>query len=172
MKLLGCVGLFLLFLSCGTIQVNYDYDKETDFSAYTTYHYFSDMETGLSELDTKRLLHALDVALKAKGLRFSEEPDFFIDIKSTTFQKANNSAVGVGVGGSGRGIGGGVSIGIPVGHKDAERRIQLDFVDSQKNTLFWQAVSESSFNEQVTPSERERDLGIIVEKMMSKYPPK
>lgn len=105
MKFRVYLGWALLFLSCNAINVNSDYDKETDFSAYTTYNYFSDMETGLSELDTKRLLNALDVALNAKGRRFSEEPDFFIDIKSSTFQTPNSNNVGVGVGGSGRSSG-------------------------------------------------------------------
>jgi hypothetical protein len=46
----------LLLVSCAPIYVNYDYEEATDFSKYKTYQYFGDMETGLSQLDTKRLL--------------------------------------------------------------------------------------------------------------------
>ena len=48
--------MYLLLVSCNAIRVNYDYDKETDFSSYTTYNYYADMDTGLSELDTKTLV--------------------------------------------------------------------------------------------------------------------
>jgi len=45
-------------------------------------------------------------------------------------------------------------------------------VDSQKDMLFWQATSKSGFNENATPVEREKKLQEIVEKTLSKYPPK
>ena len=164
--------LFAALTSCNAIRVNYDYDKETDFTSYTTYNYYSDMNTGLSELDAKRLLHVLDDALKSKGLRFSSEPDFFVNIQSTTFQTPKKNTVGVGVGGTGRGVGGGVSVGIPVGRPDVFREIRFDFVDSQKDMLFWQAISESSFKENASPDIREENLRQIVEKVLAKYPPK
>ena len=71
-----------LLISCNAVRVNYDYDKATNFSNYTTYNYFSDIESGLSELDEKRLVKALDSALQAKGYLLAEEPDFFINILS------------------------------------------------------------------------------------------
>ena len=37
--------------------------------------------------------------------------------------------------------------------------------------LFWQAVSESSFNPNAQPEKREQRLQAIVEKVVSKYPP-
>ncbi|WP_345741615.1 DUF4136 domain-containing protein [Ulvibacterium marinum] len=172
MKTAGYILLVLLLGSCNAIRVNYDYDKATDFSNYTTFNYYSDMDTGLSELDDKRLFRVLDIALQSKGLVFSEEPDFLINIQSNTFQTPRNSNVGLGVGGGGGNVGGGVSIGIPVGRPNLERQIQFDFVDNQKDMLFWQAVSESSFKEDASPLEREQKLKEIVEKVLSKYPPK
>ena len=77
MKLLKIVGLLLLIVSCAPIHVNYDFDKATDFSKYKTYNYYSDMKTGLSDLDTKRFLDALDLKMKVKGFTLAEKPDFF-----------------------------------------------------------------------------------------------
>ncbi|WP_339667306.1 DUF4136 domain-containing protein, partial [Maribacter arcticus] len=77
--------LLLLLTSCGVARVNYDYDNQTDFTSYTTYNYFADMETGLSQLDEKRLMDALDATLGEKGFMFAEEPDIFINIKSSVF---------------------------------------------------------------------------------------
>ena len=151
--------------------VNYDFDRNTDFSSYTTYNYFSELETGLNQLDEKRLMNALDITLQSKGLMFSEEPDIFINIKSSIFRAQQSNAVGVGLGG-GRNVGGGVSIGIPVGGPKLKRQLQIDFVDKKKDLLVWQAVSDSPFKEQSTPIEKEQKMQELVIKIFDKYPPK
>ena len=170
-SLLGLVLAFSI-MGCATIKVNYDYDKQTDFSAYATYKYYPEMNTGMNELDVKRLLGAIDSYMQTKGILLVEEPDFYINIKTTTYQSPSNSSVGFGVGGGSGGMGGGVSMGIPVGQDNMDRRIQFDFVDRQKDAMFWQAISESSFKPNSTPEAREAYFKNIVEKVFSKYPPK
>ena len=172
MKYFGCLLLLLCFVSCGAIHVDYDYDSNTDFSSYTTYNYFSDMQTGLSQLDEKRLLNALDITLKSKGLLFSEEADILINIKSNVFRGQGGNTVGVGLGGGGRTIGGGVSIGVPVGGPRLNRELQIDFVDSKKDVLIWQALSQRAFKEGDTPLEKEQKMQELVIKVFEKYPPK
>jgi len=76
MRFLKATILALLIVSCAPIRVNYDYDKTTSFNNYKTYQYYADMETGLSELDTKRLLNTIDSKMKAKGFSF-RKPRFF-----------------------------------------------------------------------------------------------
>lgn len=164
--------LILLVTSCTAIRVNYDYDKEVDFSNYTTYNYFSDMDSGLSQLDEKRLVRILDSTLTSRGYRLAEEPEFFINILSNEFRKAPNNSVGVGIGGTGRNVGGGISVGIPVGSSGVQRSIQFDFVDAQRDALIWQAVAESGYRENASPSVRENNLEALVQKVFSKYPPK
>jgi len=102
--------LLVFLVSCSTIRVNYDYDRDTDFSKYTTYNYYPDMDIGLSELDSKRLLRAIDSIMRGKGFLLSEEPEFLIGIMSRSFQAPRNNTVGVGLGGGGRNVGGGMSI--------------------------------------------------------------
>lgn len=172
MKSLGLFLLIIVSVSCGSIRVNYDYDKDTDFSNYSTYNYYPDMLTGLSELDNKRLLNAVDTEMRLKGIRFSEDPDFLVNIESSSFQAPRNNNVGVGLGGTGRNVGGGISVGIPVGQPNLERKIRFDFVDANKDMLFWQAISESSFKEDVSPEVRDQRLKALVTKVFSKYPPK
>lgn len=172
--LLSPIILFmaLALFSCAAVGVNYDYDKTTDFSNYSTYNYYPEMQTGLSELDTKRLLQAVDSVMQGKGFRFSEEPDFLINIHSNSFRAPSGNTVGVGVGGTGGHVGGGVSIGLPIGQNKLEREIVFDLVDSQKDALFWQAVSTSSYSENATPLSREKQLREVVSKVFSKYPPR
>ena len=172
MKKFVFLTLILGLVSCAPIRVNYDYDKTTNFSNYKTYNYYSDMKTGLSELDTKRFLEAMDAKLELLGITFSETPDFFIDIKSSTYQSSQRNTVGVGLGGGGRNVGGGISIGLPIGQASANRQITIDFVDENKKQLFWQAVSESNYNPNSIPKDREAQLNAIVDKILSQYPPK
>ncbi|WP_190809661.1 DUF4136 domain-containing protein [Flagellimonas sp. S3867] len=160
-----------LLISCAGVRVSYDYDKATDFSNYTSYNYFSDVESGLSGLDEKRLTRILDSTLQSKGYILAEEPDFFINILSSEYRSAPNNAVGVGIGGGGRNVGGGVSVGLPLGTSGIQRQIQFDFVDAQKDALFWQATSESGYRENASPSVREERLRAVVKKVFSKFPP-
>lgn len=164
--------LVLLITSCAPIRVNYDFDKTTDFTQYKTYNYYSDMKTGLNELDTNRFLDELDAQLKAKGFILSNTPDFFIDIKSSDIQSAQRNTVGVGLGGGGRNVGGGVSIGIPIGQAGVNRQVTIDFVDENAKQLFWQAVGEYSFNPNATVEKRETQINAIIEKVLTEYPPK
>lgn len=163
--------VLVVLTSCGAARVNYDYDNQTDFTSYATYNYFGDMETGLSELDEKRLMDAMDATLGEKGYMFAEEPDVFINIKSSVFKSQQGNNVGVGLGGGNRGIGGGVSIGIPVGGPKMTRELQIDFVDANKDMLIWQAISESPFREGDTPAEKSEKLQEVVDKIFNKYPP-
>lgn len=166
------VVLCFLSVACSSVRVNYDYDKEADFTGYTTYNYFSDMNSGLSQLDEKRLVRILDSTLQSRGYRLAEEPDFFVNILSSEFQTAPSNSVGVGIGGGGRNMGGGISVGLPLGSPSVQRSIQFDFVDAQRDALFWQATAESGFRENASPSVREERLKVLVKKVFSKFPPK
>jgi hypothetical protein len=159
-------------VSCGATRVNYDYDKTTDFSAYTTYGYFADIETGLSQLDERRLINAMDAILQSKGLLFSEEPDMLINIQSTVLRGQATNAVGVGLGGGGGAVGGGISVGIPVGGPNVAREIKIDLVDAKKDLLIWQAISESPYKEGDSPMIKEKKMQELVVKIFEKYPPK
>ena len=163
--------LLLLLASCGAVRVNYDYSPGTDFSAYKTYNYYPDMDTGLSQLDTKRLLRAVDSVMQIRGLTISQKPDFYINIQSSVYRDAPSSSVGVGMGGTGGNVGGGISVGVPLGGNGLSREIVFDFVDADIDALFWQAVSNSNFRDNASPSTRERVLREVAAKVFSKYPP-
>lgn len=174
-KIMGRI-LILCFLaslvfSCASVKVNYDYEKSTDFNSYRTYNYYSDMNMGMSELDSKRILDAMDAVMQTKGLSLSDNPDFLINITTREYQESRHNNVGVGLGGSGGRVGGGLSIGIPVGQANVNREIVFEFVDENKSGLFWQAISESSYNPNAKPEAREAKFRAIVSKVLAGYPP-
>ncbi|SDI11000.1 DUF4136 domain-containing protein [Winogradskyella thalassocola] len=171
MKNLKFLLITLIITSCGT-KVNYDYEKTTNFNEYKSYNYFDGMKTGLSELDTKRLISTMDAKLKTMGLIRSDNPDFYIDIQSQDVQNRNNKNVGIGVGGGGGNIGGGISLGLPIGANKNTRELVIEFVDDTKTGMFWQAISESSYNPNDTPEKREDRFKTVIEKVFSTYPPK
>ncbi|MBT8320270.1 MAG: DUF4136 domain-containing protein [Eudoraea sp.] len=163
--------VLILLASCGAVRVNYDYSQGTDFAIYSSYNYYPDMDTGLSQLDTRRLLKAVDSVMQIQGLSISQEPDFYINIHSTLYRDAPSSSVGVGMGGTGGNVGGGISVGVPLGGSGISREIVFDFVDAEQDALFWQAVSNSNYRENASPSTRERVLREVVDKVFAKYPP-
>ncbi len=172
MKYLNILWVILLLSSCSTVKVDYDYERETDFTAYNTYNYIADLQTGLGELDENRFFRAMDITLQAKGLKFSEEPDLLIDVNSIVYETQSGNTVGVGLGGGGGAIGGGVSIGIPVGSPKLTREIELNFIDAKKDILVWQAVAKAPFREGEPPALKEEHLQEMVNKIFEKYPPK
>jgi hypothetical protein len=172
MKKIFALFTLIFAMSCAPIYVNYDYEKGTDFKKYKTYNYYSDLETGLSELDTKRLLSVLDVQMQAKGFSISETPDFYVNVVSTDYENNNRNNVGVGVGGGGRNVGGGITIGLPIGQPKMNRTILFEFIDENGIGLFWQAESESGYNPNATPEKREAQFNAIVEKVLKGFPPK
>lgn len=171
MKPIKILLLTFLISACAPIYVTSDFEKGTHFSKYKTYNYYPDLESGLSELDTKRLFYVLGNQLQLQGLSVSENPDFYINIQSMEYQAEQNSTVGVGVGGTGRNIGGGISVGIPIGQAKVTRQIVFEFIDENGIGLFWQAETESSYNPNATPEKREAVLKNVVEKAFKKYPP-
>ena len=172
MKKLASIFFLCICLSCG-VTVDYDYEKNTDFSQYNSYSYFTNMNTGLSELDAKRFFKVLDDAMAQKGFTLTENSDFIINIESSTYQEVqNNSSVGVGVGSGGGNVGGGISVGIPIGQANMSRQIKFDFVDAETNQLFWQAISSETNVPRDKPDDREAKFQQIVQKVLEGFPPK
>jgi hypothetical protein len=163
--------LLIFVTSCAPINVNYDYEKSIDFNQYKTYNYYSNVETGLSELDSKRFMNILNAQMKNKGFSLSESPDFYINIKSQEFQGVQRSSVGVGIGSTGRNFGGGLSMGIPIGQSNINREIIIDFVDENKTGLFWQAVTETNYNPNSSPERKEERFKFLINKILEGYPP-
>lgn len=169
--------IFVLFLiifncSCAPIYVSYDFEKSTDFSIYKTYNYYADLETGLNQLESKRLIKVLDSQMQAKGFSLSESPDFYVNVVVIEYDNAGRNTFGLGFGGVGDNTGGGISIGLPIGQLKTTRRIIFEFIGQGVIGLFWQAVSESNFNHNVLPEKRETQFYAITGKVLKSFPPK
>ena len=171
MKTIKILFLLVIFSACTAPRAVFDYDQKTSFSKYKTYNFFPEIETGLSELDNKRLFRLTDSILQARGFVRTATPDFYVNIETRFFEPERNSTVGVGVGGTGRNVGGGISIGLPVGSKHNQQFV-FDLVDVREDELFWQAIVEGFYKEDATPAQREAYFKAVLLKAFEKYPPK
>ncbi len=165
------IGILLL-AACSSVKVNYDYDRDADYAAYSSFGYFPQMVTGLSPLNEKRLLNILAEKMESKGFNRSETPDLYVNIYSRIYAKPQSSSISIGMGGTGGNVGGGLGMAVPVGGDYSERReIVFDVVDVKKDELIWQAVSETAYKESTTPLKREEKLQKVVDQVFSNFPP-
>ncbi|ALU75404.1 hypothetical protein AUW17_09050 [Tenacibaculum dicentrarchi] len=163
--------LFLLFiLGCSSTKVVYDYDGQTTFENYKTFHFFDDAGKGLNELDVKRITRELTLGLQEKGMTLAENPDMYIHILSKQSTAVNRNTIGVGIGGGGA-VNFGLSGGIPIGSKKINEQLTIDFVASKNNELLWQGIANTKINEKRTPTEKVAHYKKVIGKILVNYPP-
>lgn len=172
MRIFLCLIMSALFLSCGTMYVDYDYDTKKEFAQYRTYQYDFSEPSGLSEFDERRFIKNTDSLLQSQGFTRTDYNDIFLKISSTEFETNSRNTLGVGVGGGGIGGGVGVSGGIPIGGPERHLELVLTIYEARdEQATLWEATSESDIKVKATPAKREEHFKKLVEKIFSKYPP-
>ena len=172
MRLFKILGLFLLIAACSGPRAAYDYDEQANFSAFSTFAIYPEIQTGLSQLDEKRLLSSVENVIREKKLNASQNPDLYLNIYTEEYREQNRSSLGVGVGGTGRNVGVGVSGGIPLGGPETYLRLTFDLIDVKNDALVWQAVVDSKFDFDAKPEARQKRFDRIVREALEGYPPK
>jgi len=171
MKYFAIVCVLLSLYSCGT-TVGVDFDTEKDFSKYTTFNFYSPLASGLNELDEKRIMQITDSLLGAKGMIRSENPQILINFYSSEFISNSRNSIGIGMGSVGRNTSVGISGGIPIGGKEVNQQITIDFIDAQLDALVWQAKADGRYKEKANPQQKQNYYTQILTKIFNKYPPK
>ncbi|MAT89748.1 MAG: hypothetical protein CMC35_03565 [Flavobacteriaceae bacterium] len=161
----------ILFVSCGT-TVAVDYDKETNFSQYTTYNYYPNIESGLNGLDEKRIMRVTDSLLQSRGWSRSDAPQVLINFYASEQISASRNTIGFGVGSGGGNVGVGVGGGIPIGGRNIDQRLTFDLIDVSSDALIWQAQADGQYKEKATPEQKVRYYENTLQKILKKYPPK
>jgi len=171
MKYLYLVVLSSLLVACGT-TVGIDYDETTDFSQYTTYNFYPSIDSGLNDLDDKRVMQATDSLLQQRGFVKSETPQLYINFFAKESISNSRNTIGIGVGGGGGNVGVGISGGIPIGGRVVNQQFTMDFIDVAKDDLVWQAVADGEYKEKASPAQKETHYWEVLSKILKKYPPK
>lgn len=158
-------------VSCGA-SVAVDYDKQVDFSKYNSYNYFPNIDSGLNELDDKRIMKITDSLLQQRGFLKSENPQLNINFYARESVSSSRNTIGIGIGSGGGNVGVGVSGGIPIGGNVLNQQLTMDFIDVENDGLVWQAVADGEMKERSTPQQKEAYYISVVQKILAKYPPK
>tara|TARA_R110002072_G_scaffold163357_2_gene315956 strand:- start:40347 stop:40871 length:525 start_codon:yes stop_codon:yes gene_type:complete len=172
MKLVGLMLLTVFLASCGA-SIAVDYDKEKDFSEFTSYQFYTDIDSGLSQLDDNRIIKAIDSSLQKRGFQKTNSPQFYVNFYAEEVVSNSRNTLGVGVGGGGGNVGVGVSGGIPIGGRVVNQELTIDIVDaSMGQSLAWQVVIEGELKEKASPEQKEAYYFSVIDKALQKFPPK
>lgn len=171
MKLISIFILSLFLVSCGA-SVAVDYDKYADFSKYNSFNFYPTLDSGLNALDDTRIIQITDSLMLERGFVKSETPQLYINFYANEMISNSKSTLGIGVGSGGGNVGVGVSGGIPIGGRVINQELTMDFIDTEKDELVWQAVVEGEMKERATPEQKENYYFGVIQKILKKYPPR
>ena len=172
--ILKYIGVFLTFvsiMSCVSVKVASDYDKEANFSEYKTFAFY---KTGIdkaeiSDLDKRRILRAIETEMLNKGFTKSETPDLLVSIFTKSREKVNVNNSGYYPYGYGWGWSPYYWGSYNTVTTSTEGVLYIDLIDANKKELVWQGVG-TGYISQNTKKKEER-IKEFVTLIMEKYPP-
>lgn len=175
MKTFKIIPIFLVLLltSCSTVSVYSDYDKNVDFTPYKTYAFFKPGidKVEISDLDKRRILHAIDTELQAKGFTKSETPDLLVNIFTKSREQVNVNQFSAGWGyGWGWGWNPWMMYGTqPMVSTSTEGTLFIDLIDAKKKEMIWQGEAIATLTKDV--HRKDARVQEIVNKVLAQYPP-
>lgn len=162
--------LIPILVSCGS-TVAVDFDDQTNFTSFSSYNFYPTIESGLNDLDDKRIMFAIDSLMAQKGFQKSENPQLLVNFFVKEILTSSRNTLGIGIGGGGGNVGIGVSGGIPIGGREIEQQFTLDLIDANNDALVWQGILGGRYKEKSTPLQKERYYEAIIQKILKKFPP-
>jgi hypothetical protein len=176
-----CIASTLLVMvACApSVSVNYDYDKNVDFTPLKNYAWLPPPEhpTGTVEAEIQRnslldsrIKGAVNDQLAAKGYQSnSEQPDILLTYHTGTKDKIDVTDWGYGYGPHGYGGwygGGGMDV-----YQYTEGTLILDIIDADTKNLVWRGSMQGTLDPGASTEKREARIKDAVAKMMANYPP-
>ena len=149
-----------------------DYDKQVDFTPYKTFAFHKNGidKAEISDLDKKRILHAIDETMSAKGFTKSDNPDLLISFFTKEREEVNVNQFNAGWGyGWGWGWNPFLWGGNTMVTRHTEGSLYIDIIDAKKKELIWQGEGEG-----VLTKDRDKKEALIqefVSKILEQYPP-
>lgn len=177
MKLFKTTAILFLFIatSCVSVRVTSDFDTKTDFSKFKTFAFYKKGidKVDLSDLDKRRILHAIESELLAKGMTKSEHPDVLVNIFTKSREKIDvydNSYYGWYPWYYGYGFYGYSMYNDNV-IKSTEGTLFIDLIDAKKKELAWQGIGVGLLNFTANKDKKDVRIKEFVTEIMKKYPP-
>ena len=153
---------------CVTLEVNYDYDREADFTRYATYGW---IESDVSAADDNPLMHqrlvdAIDRQLAAKGLRqVDSDPDVHVTYHGESEDVVVLDRVSYYDGWYGWG---GVGVSTTRARTYEQGTLVVDIIDADQNRLVWRGIATDTVAS--SPDAQSRQIETATQ-MFRRYPP-
>lgn len=175
--LIGLLAILMVW-SCGpTLKVNTDYDKSVDFSKYKTFSlYKMDTNSGISELNQKRIATAIRNEMISKGFQENtSSPDMLVNQVAIFKDKVAVSSTTnyYGYGGvyrpyywSGAGVSGTTSYNVD---EYKEGSLIIDVIDAGTQKLIWQGIGNKEIDGPVKDPDTKIPKAITM--IMEGFPP-
>lgn len=174
MKRFIILALFscLMLGSCSPLMVKSDFDHSINFSQYQTYA-IRQNDLKLNDIDTKRVISALNQQLQMRGLQASGTPDLIINV--TASHKRIRDIQTQYPWHVGWGWGWGPYWRFGVGYHNTytdiynKGTLRLDFIDAKTNKLVWQGVGSGLDVD--SPKAKYKQIPEVIQKILANYPP-
>jgi hypothetical protein len=175
----GLIGLILL-AGCSSYDIKYDYDMDSNFSAFHTYKWIPRTVTNANgsaavaqqnnTLLEKRIHSAVDTQMAAKGFTLTEDnPDVFAVYYVGLKDKIDVTDWGYTYSGSywGGGLGRNVDV-----YQYTEGTLIVDLVNASDKQLAWRGSATGVVEPGSPPEKVEARINDVVARIFQNYPPK
>jgi len=177
---LALASLFLVAIGCSSLDVQYDYDPQTDFAQFTSYHLKTDIKVPGDVLQNndfvrQRLYDAIEKELQRKGLRQADEAsaDLVVVTYAGVQERVNVNTYGYSAGPYWGGYYGGAAYSTQtvVSHYN-EGTVHIDIMDAKKKALIWKGQGKGVIEQAESPQEREAAVKEATEEILYNFPPR
>jgi hypothetical protein len=158
------------------MKINYDYDRELDFTEYKTYQLSDEtLNMPIQQLNRDRIIKAVENEMAAKGFTKSNNSDMVVDVRVVSKEVQTATATSTGYGAYGYRsfrYGGGFASTSVTYDQYTEGTMVISFVNMSTEKIIWQGTGTKTLLENVSPEKREANINYAVEQILSNYPPK
>lgn len=169
MKTYSILFLLIAFTltSCGTVNVRYDFDRNTDFNTFKTYNFHQKgiEKLELNDLDKRRIISAIETQMADKGFTKSDTPDLYVNVLASSKEKVN-----IDNGGYYGGYWGPYWAGNSRVYQYTSGTIIIDIVDEKNNILIWQG--SGSGLDVSNLKNKDENISKAVAEILANFPPK
>ena len=175
----GAVALTLVVCACGGIQVNTDYNPETDFTRYHTFAWAEGSGSGgdlrvTGDLMAQRFRRAIESELVSRGMEraTSGQPDVFVGYQVALDDRIDYETINTYYGSRWgyRGVYGGVSATQTRAREYTFGTLVIDVYDARLQELVWRGAGEGKVNQARNPEESQERINQAVTRIMEEFP--
>ena len=178
-RTLAAIAACFLFTGCSQYEINYDYDVDSNFSAYHTYSWMpitinegqTNAETAVQSntLLDSRIRSAVNTNMTAKGFKVDDQnPDILVVYHTGMQNKVNVTDYGYTYAGSYWGwAGNDVDV-----YNYTEGTLLVDLVDAKTKKLAWRGSASGVVEPGNSPEKITENINDVVSQIFGNYPPK